>query len=295
MDLIDLKTFEVVARLGSMNKAAAELYTVQSNVTARIQALEHDLRAELFERQSRGVRLTAAGQRLLPFASRIALQVAQARVAVHDEGAPIGPLQLGSLESTAALRLSPLLAAFARRHPEVRLIVRTGTTAGLVREVVDGRLEGAFVAGPLHHPELLREAVFEEELVLVTAPGLAAPKQLAGLPEPRIVVFQFGCSYRQRLENYLAGIGVVTATPLEFGSLDMILGSVAAGIGVSLLPRALVAEAVRRGRVAAHRIPAAHARVQTLFVRRRDAHVSSALAAFVEMTRQVPEPAARAA
>ncbi len=56
MDASDLRVFEAVARLGGMNRAATELNTVQSNVTARIQALEAEIGITLFERHSRGVR-----------------------------------------------------------------------------------------------------------------------------------------------------------------------------------------------------------------------------------------------
>jgi len=66
MDASDLRIFEAVARLGGMNRAAAALNTVQSNVTARIRALEEQLGVQLFRRTSRGVSLTAAGERLLP-------------------------------------------------------------------------------------------------------------------------------------------------------------------------------------------------------------------------------------
>ncbi|HBT43186.1 MAG TPA: LysR family transcriptional regulator, partial [Rhodospirillaceae bacterium] len=72
MELSDLRIFEAVARTGAMNRAAAELHTVQSNVTARVRLLEDGLGAALFERHSRGVRLTPAGERLLPFAKAAA-------------------------------------------------------------------------------------------------------------------------------------------------------------------------------------------------------------------------------
>ena len=285
MDLVDLRTFETVARLGSMSRAASELHTVQSNVTARIRALEHELGAALFERHARGVLVTPAGQRVLPIAGRIAKLVAEASSAASDEGTPSGSLRLGSLETTAALRLSPLLTEFAATYPEVRLAVSSGTTGGLLRDVVDARLDGAFVAGPVTHRELVQEPVFEEELVLVSSPAVVSPAQLADIVELRTVVFHYGCSYRQRLENYLARIGVVSSRPLEFGSLDAILSCVAAGVGVTLLPRGVVAEPATQRRVAIHRIPKELRHVQTLFIRRRDAYVSSAMSAFVEMAK----------
>src|SRR5580704_9294215 len=170
VDTGDLKVFEAVARLGGMNRAAAELNTVQSNVTARVKALETDLSCVLFERHARGVSLTAAGQRLLPYANSAARLLADARRATRDDGVPRGLLTIGSLETTAALHLTPLLAGYAAEYPEVDLVLRTGTTRELIGEVLGGRLDGAFVCGPVAHAELLEEVVFREELIMLAAP-----------------------------------------------------------------------------------------------------------------------------
>ena len=72
MELSDLLTFSVVARLGGITRAADELNTVQSNVTQRVKALEAEIGTALFERHSRGMTLTGAGRRLLPYAQRMA-------------------------------------------------------------------------------------------------------------------------------------------------------------------------------------------------------------------------------
>lgn len=295
MDLTDLKTFEAVARLGSMNKAAVELNTVQSNVTARIRALEEDVGLALFERHARGVVTTPAGQRMMPFVGRIAKLVEDARAAARDDGAPAGTLMLGSLETTMALRLSPLLADFARKWPQVRLVVSSGNTGKLVRDVVECKLDGAFVAGPVEHPEIEQKRIFTEDLVLVASPGVSSLKALAKIADLKTVVFQFGCSYRQRLEAFLYGRGLVVARPLEFGSLDAILSCVAAGVGVTLLPHGVVEQAAAAGKVSVHRLPAELARMQTLFIRRRDGHVSSALGAFLEMAEGAPRRKDKAA
>jgi len=285
MDVADLKTFEAVVRHGSMNKAAQELHTVQSNVTARIQAREQELGVALFQRHARGVNATPAGQRILPFVARISKLLAEAESAAKDDGTPHGVLTLGSLETTMALRLSPALSRFARNYPDVRLVIRGGTTEGLIRQVVENQLDGAFVAGPIDHPEIVQERVFTEELVLVTSQAIPSLKDLAKVPDLRTIVFQLGCSYRQRLETILAGMGIVTAKPLEFGSLDTIINCVSAGIGVTLLPRSVVASAAESGRINVHALPRNRAWVETLFIRRHDAYVSSALKAFVAMAR----------
>jgi len=285
MDAAELKVFETVARTGGMNRAAAELHMVQSNVTARIRALEVELGCALFERHSRGVALTAAGQRLLPYARRVAWLMADAACAARDDGTPRGPLTIGSLETTAALRLSPLLASYAAACPEVDLAIRPGTTAELLEAVLDRRLEGAFVCGPVVHPSLIEQVTFEEELAILAAPGLASVEAATQGGIARIVVLRAGCSYRQRLEVLLTRRGIAVPRLMEFGTLEAIFGCVAAGLGITLLPRALIGPVWRSGRVSLHRLPRDEAMVTTVFIHRREAHLSSALRAFLDHVR----------
>lgn len=285
MDAGDLRIFETVARLGGMSRAAAELNTVQSNVTARIRQLEESLGVRLFDRSSRGVSLTEAGRRLLPYAGQVAQVLADARRAVAEDGTPKGTLTIGSLETTAALRLTGALSHFAAACPEVDLVLRTGTTAELIAAVLARRLEGAFVCGPVEHPELEGETVFTEELALLTAPRVPDVDALLRGGEVRIVVLRAGCSYRERLEAILARRGVVGLRRLEFGTLEAIVGCVASGLGVTLLPKALIGPVWRDGRVAVHALPPRDAVVETLFVRRRDGFVSSALTTFLDHAR----------
>jgi LysR family transcriptional regulator, cell division regulator len=293
VDAGDLRIFEAVARLGAMNRAAAELHTVQSNVTARIRVLEDELGTPLFERHSRGVTLTAAGERLLPYAARMRRLLDDARRAVEDDGAPRGALMLGTLETTAAMRLSPLLATYAGKHPQVDLILRTGTTAELVDGVLAQRLEGAFVCGPVDHRDLDAEVVFREDLVVLTARSARGLVDVLHADDVKIIVLRPGCSYRQRLEAILASRGVVGPRVLEFGTLEAILGCVAAGLGITLLPRSIVAASQHGDQLAIHELPRAEGRVETLFVRRRDAFVSTALAAFLDCVRPALDPPER--
>lgn len=285
MDASDLRIFEAVARLGGMNRAAAELHTVQSNVTARIQLLEQELGAPLFTRHSRGVALTPAGERLLPYARRVRHLLDDARRVVADDGSPKGRLTVGSLETTAALRLASVLSAYVAAYPEVDLVLRTGTTAELVDQVLARTLEGAFVCGPLDHPDLDQEVAFQEELAVLTAPSVRDLGALMRRGEVKIVVLRAGCSYRQRLEDILAKRGILAQRRLEFGTLEAIVGCVSAGLGVTLLPKSLIGPVWRDGRVTVHDLPTAEAIVDTLFIRRRDAFVSSALAAFLACVR----------
>ena len=103
MELSDIQTFAAVARTGGITRAAEELNTVQSNVTQRVKALEAEIGTPLFERHSRGMTLTGAGKRLLPYAQRMAALSREAVLAARDDGEPKGPLAIGSMETTAAV------------------------------------------------------------------------------------------------------------------------------------------------------------------------------------------------
>lgn len=284
MDARDLKVFEAVARLGGMGRAATELNTVQSNVTSQIRHLEEELGTTLFNRHARGVELAPAGQRLLPYARRIATMLDEARRAALDEGTPSGQLTIGALETTTAMRLAPVLNRYMAMYPEVDLTLRTGTTCELIDRVRSGEVEGAFVCGPIAHLELDATPTFEETLVLLTAPNIGSLDELIRRDtDLRIVVLRLGCSYRQKLQEFLTSRGIPSPRVMEFGTLEGILGCVAAGLGVTLLPQALLASAWRGGRVKIHPLPSDAGRVETVFVRRKEGYVSSALRAFMDM------------
>src|SRR3954469_922412 len=221
MELSDLVTFSAVARTGGVTRAAEELNTVQSNITQRVKALEAEIGTPLFERHSRGMTLTGAGRRLLPYAQRMAALSREAFLAAREDGEPKGPLAIGSMETTAAVRLPSLLAQFHRRFPAVQLSLRTATTADLVAGVLDGTFDGALVAGPIEHGELASTVAFREELVLVTARRWKNLAELrAGTPEsgPTALVFRTGCTYRQRLEQIFSEFGWPSFARVRIGT-----------------------------------------------------------------------------
>ena len=283
MDATDLKFFEEVAEAGGMSRAARKLNTVQSNVTRRIRALESELNVALFNRTGRGVSLTPAGEQLLPFAVRVARLIDEAARAIGDDGQPKGSLVIGSLETTAALRLTPFLSQFVADFPEVDFSLKTGTSRELVEDVLEHRVEGAFVCGPVHHPELLQRKMYQERLVVLTARREVSLAAYLRKNDLRMVVLRAGCSYRLILESWLAHRGIVGVRILEFGTLEAIIGCVEAGLGMTLLPEALVGPVWRDERVAVHPLPNDYGQVDTLFIRRRDSFQSSALKSFLAL------------
>ena len=287
MESVSLRFFEAVARLGAMSRAAEALNTVQSNVTARIKALEEELGVALFRRHSRGVALTSAGERLLPYALKSVHLMTEARRSVLDEGLPQGRLSLGSLETTAALRLSPVLSRYGSKYPDVDLSLRVGANDELIRRVLDYEIDGAFVCGPVEHPQLTSSVAFREELVIASPANVSLAGHLAA--GCRILVKGNGCAYRNRLDALLAQMGIREVTRLEFGTLDAIIGCLEGGLGITLLPRSLLQIAADAGRVRLTDLSPEVAHVQTLFIRRRDTGQFSALSALLaELSSETP-------
>jgi DNA-binding transcriptional LysR family regulator len=292
MQLKSLRMFEAVCESGSFGAAAQLLHTVQSNVTAHIKKLEDEAGAQLLER-SAPVHPTPAGRLLRRYAQQMLQAHDEALALLQGRQAAPGALRIGSMETTAALRLPPLLAQLHQRHPGMALELRTGPTASQLAELLAGQIDCAFVAGLPPQARLTGWPVFRETLVLVGVAPLAAfptPEQLGSTP---FLAFRQGCSYRQRIELLLASQGITAVQIMELGTLDAILGCVAAGMGYALLPQALIA--AQQQRFGVHWCPlppalAGIAQVDTCFVTGPQASWSPALRAMAQLLQEVVEP-----
>ncbi|MFA5610949.1 MAG: LysR substrate-binding domain-containing protein, partial [Alcaligenes sp.] len=203
MEMRQLRIFCAVAEHGSFTAAAQKVHTVQSNVTMRVKELEAELEQQLFIRQKSGVVLTAAGHTFLDYARRILQLTDESRAALQDTGTPSGLLRLGSMETTAAIRLPQVLIQYRERYPQVQLSLQTGTTAELIKAIETHQLDGAFVGGFHQNPALIQEEVFEEELVLVSSKTVESLSALIEtIPQQTVLVFRTGCFYRSTLEHW---------------------------------------------------------------------------------------------
>ncbi|TCG10118.1 LysR family transcriptional regulator [Paraburkholderia steynii] len=287
MELRHLRMFCAVADCGSFTAAAEKIHNVQSNVTMRIKELEAELNQQLFIRQKNGVVLTSAGQIFLGYAQRILQLTDESRNALLDNASPRGLLRLGSMETTAAIRLPKVLAKYHVQFPQVQLSLMTGTTNELIKAVECHRLDGAFVGGFHQSASLHQEEVFEEELVLVSGiefESLAAlAKQMSG---QTVLAFRTGCFYRSTLENWFYHAGIIPGQVMELGTLDGIMSCVAAGTGITLLPRSVVESHGARHAVHCHALPSQFAHVKTVFIRNKDTIVTPALTAMIDLAHE---------
>ena len=265
MDLAALKIFKAVAEQGGITKAAAALNRVQSNVTTRVKQLEDRVGAKLFHRQGRRLVLSSEGKVLLAYAERLLRLSDEAQAALKGH-APHGVFKLGTLESTAATRLPPVLARYHRGYPAVRLELVTGTSGALVDRVLRGEIEAAFVAEPFAEKNLDTQHAFTEELVLITPKDHRRVTRPQDIDERVVLAFTTGCSYRRRLEGWLGRSSIVAERVMEYGSYHAITACVAAGGGIAVVPKSVLRTTGVEGQVAVHPLPSSVASAKTMLV-----------------------------
>ncbi|GGT13803.1 putative HTH-type transcriptional regulator YwqM [Streptomyces kurssanovii] len=256
MEIRLLVTFEKVAAHLSFTQAAAELKYAQSSVTTQIRSLESSLGTELFDRLGSRIRLTEAGERLVPYARRIIELSEEARAAVVETDEPAGAINIGTMESLTSYRLPELLELFHHRYPRVKLSLRP-TLGDETRQAL--RL-GVYDIGFLmeqetEHTGLRSEVLAPEPLVLVAAPGhpLAGAGELttADLAEAQLVGTEPGCPYRDLFEGELRERTGAPPPFMEFGTIEATKRGVTAGLGVALLPRMTVRAELASGALVA--------------------------------------------
>jgi DNA-binding transcriptional LysR family regulator len=293
MDLSDLQIFRSVAREGGITRAAEKLHRVQSNVTTRIRQLEQDLGVDLFIREGKRMQLSPAGVLLVDYADRLLDLAQEARGAIHDTE-PRGTLRLGSMESTAAIRLPGPLNEFHRRYPTVHLELRTGDPRTLAGAVLAGELDAALAAEPIIEGPFEKVLVYDEELVIVAPPGHRPIRSPRDCEPQTILAFECGCSYRARMEQWFALAGEVPEKIIEMSSWHAILGCTAAGMGIAVLPRMVLTSFPEQKFLSLHPLPAGLERTPTMLIWRRGAN-SPNVRALHELLAAQPGPGMRKA
>ncbi|WP_406148835.1 LysR family transcriptional regulator [Streptomyces sp. NBC_01012] len=250
MDLKQLTTFHRVATLLSFTRAAADLKYAQSSVTAQVKALEVALGVELFERLRGRIRLTPAGERLVPYAEQILSLVDEARDRTTGRTEPSGVLTIGTMESFTSYRMPPVLEYFHHRYPGLQLALRSS----LCRETCEALRQGTFDLGFLmeaetEHQGVRTEILGPEPLVAVAAPDhvLAGARSVStsDLRAVPILASEAGCSYGALFEAELNGGAEEPVPLLQFGNIESIKRGVAAGLGITVLPAMAVAAEIR--------------------------------------------------
>jgi DNA-binding transcriptional LysR family regulator len=253
MELSDLSIFRTVAEAGGITRAAEKLHRVPSNVTTRIAQLEDDLGVKLFVREGRNIRLSPAGAILLEKANRLLELARETRDAVH-ESAPRGLLRLGAYESTASVWLPGRLNDFQKRYPQVTLELHTWSLQDMIAGIVSGDLEAAMICRNDADARLETLPLYDDEVVLV-APKQKDPLARGAKDDFVLLSFDDDCPLRHQIERYVREHIRAPSRVIEMSSNHALLGCVAAGMGVGMMPKSVLPTFPGHRHLNVHRIP----------------------------------------
>jgi LysR family nitrogen assimilation transcriptional regulator len=241
MDLRQFRYFIQAAKRQNFRRAAEDLRVAQSALTRQIQVLEHELGFLLFDRVKRGVRLTAAGQRLLERSQLILGEVDRLKETLQIEAhVPSGPASLAAPPSIGRLLFNRLAQTFLKSYPKVTLSLVEGWTSNAMGQLRRGELSLAIVTDPPPDPLLEYVRLFTESIYLVGRPDDAWLKkrsiEVKNLGDLPLVMTSKSNRTRQLIENTAAREGARLDVRLELESPETLQQLLLSGRIYGLLP-----------------------------------------------------------
>ncbi|SAL86153.1 LysR family transcriptional regulator [Caballeronia arvi] len=251
MDIRELRSFIHVARAGSFSRAAAELYIAQPALSRQVAKLEEEIGVELLARHGRGVRLTAAGARLLERAEMISNMVSETgehvRATADEER---GYLAVGLPPTMGALIGAELVRDFREVYPRVALHIREGQSSSLQEWVADRRVDLAVVYNQPPLDAFKVRPLYSEPMILIAPPGTPIPKdgfQIRDLASLPLILPGMPHSNRRVIEHAAVQNGIRLRLELEVDSVALTKKLVRAGVGYSILTSIAIRDELASG------------------------------------------------
>jgi len=254
MDLRQLRTFSCVAELGSLSKASDTLRVAQPALSRQIKLLEHELRAELFTRNGRGMVLTDAGRLLLARTAGIVRQIDQVRDEIQSAGGPpSGRVVLGLVPTVSCVISARLARRTVDAYPGISLCIVESYSGHLMEWLHRGEMDLALIYGPSSDLHLTVQSLGRDTIVAVgpRGSGLAQKKQvdIGWLLRQRLVLPSHSHGLRALIEQAAAKKKLKLDVKLEADSFRVLTSLVEEGLGYTLLPPSSVRNEVASGQL----------------------------------------------
>ncbi len=245
MELRHLRYFEAVARHSHVTRAASELHIAQPALSKQISQLEQELGVALFDRIGRNVRLTEAGESLLPHVHAILAQVESARAEMAERvGLRRGRASIGTPPTVGTQLLPPALAVFHQSYPGIELRLYEAGIQTLLELLETGIVDVAVVSLPVHDPALTVVPLFSEDMMIAVGRNhYLANRTSVAIKELRDEAWLLSPENYELREATLSACRRAGFSPniiLDGGEMDTLLRLVASGMGVALFPRLAV-------------------------------------------------------
>lgn len=255
MEIRQLRAFDAIAETHTFTAAARRVHITQAAISMQIRQLEREAGVPLFVRTPRRCVLTQAGEILLERARRI-LREHDAALAELKElaGATHGRLRIGSASAMfSADPLPQVLKELHARHPHAEVSVTSGTSESLVKQILAGDLDMAFVSLPVEARGITTELLLRDELIAIANPQHPLAKQRVvsafALAGERLILGERGGNTRRLIDQFFAEAGLHPKVAMELSRLNSIKRMVEEGMGVGIVPFQSAVEEVKAGRL----------------------------------------------
>jgi DNA-binding transcriptional LysR family regulator len=255
MEIRQLKAFLAIAEARTFTAAAHRTNYTQAALSMQIKQLEKEVGIPLFVRMPRRVVLTEAGERLTERAHLI-LREHDAALAELAElaGAEHGRIRVGSASASVSSDALPVILKTLRKsHPHVEVSVTSGTSEELVKKILAGELDMAFVSLPVQARNIETELMSEDQLVAIASPRHRLAKQSVvsafALAGEKLILGERGGNTRRLIDEFFAEAGLKPTVAMELSRQAAIKNMVAADMGVGIVPLSTAREDVERGRL----------------------------------------------
>jgi LysR family nitrogen assimilation transcriptional regulator len=254
MDFRQLKTFSCVAELGSLSKASDTLRIAQPALSRQIKLLEHELRAELFTRNGRGMVLTEAGRLLLARTSGIVRQIDQIRDDIQSHaGALVGRVVLGLVPTVSCVLSARLARRMVESYPGISLCIVESYSGHLIEWLHRGEMDLAVIYGPSADLHLSVQNLGRDAVVAVGphGSGLTRKKrvEMDWLLRQKLVLPSHSHGLRALIEHAAAQKKLKLDIQVEADSFRVLTSLVEEGLGFALLPPSSVRDEVKAGKL----------------------------------------------
>jgi LysR family carnitine catabolism transcriptional activator len=245
LSLHQLKVFIAVARHGGFTRASERLHLSQPSLTLLVKQLEDELNVRLFDRTTRRVELTTAGEELLPIAERIFSELELTAQSLRDLGnVKRGRVVVAALPSMSATLLPQAIAQFRERYPDIQVQLKDGVAGEVVEMVQLGHAELGVGSFSGIEPDLELTPITKDRMFLICRVGHPLAK-LREVPWRAIVDYPFvamrvGSSVRYETDRAFAAIGVSKMPDQEVSLLTTMFGLAKAGLAVTAMPGAVM-------------------------------------------------------
>ena len=250
MTLRQLEAFYWIARLGSFHAAARHLHVAQPSVSARVRELERHLGVPLFERSGRGLRPTAKGRDLLPYAGRMIELADEIGQRVGEREALRGRVRFGVTSVPAVTWMPRAMKRLAQAYPGIEAEFVVDASESLRAQLLRGELDLAFLAGPLADPVIATRPLTRAPMAWLRSPDLLLPTGPLGpadLAEIPIITDSRGSFLHTLALDWFRAAGVEPRRHNGCTILQTRLQLARAGLGVAIAPPRLAARELAEG------------------------------------------------